>query len=401
MAGTVERLEQVLCNWEDKWFVLNTIAQILANEPNLTCDRFDIPMVGPVVNFYRFRKYLREFMAAKNMKEFDEERFIGWRYLGLGQILKDFNYSLLTFPKAIASWTLHSRRAFHLSADLQVLLNSTILDGIYWRDVSFPFRSFAVCLEIPIVDHRGCKFDCVLVGEEPDHKRDNLISFRLFDAKFGEPRAVSLKVRENITKTLQQKRWAHANELLQEVVRVANLKEMLRLATFFLDDNVKDAPVTSNVCKIDYDGRPLEHQERRAPEESIHFDAAVRIVVGLCLYLQTLPPGSSAKSEWKKHDRVGKKHDPRAITNDAQVCTVSCTHKLTAEERKATGSDEQMRKKSLYELCAHFRRGHWRRPPGQGHIPDAPRIVWVRPTLVRRDRLAEGQLPGGAEAILK
>lgn len=55
--------------------------------------------------------------------------------------------------------------------------------------------------------------------------------------------------------------------------------------------------------------------------------------------------------------------------------------------------------RSYHELCAHFRRGHWRRPPGQGDDPTASKTVWVRPTLVRRDRLPEGALPGGSESI--
>jgi hypothetical protein len=406
-------LEQVLCAWEDTWFSFNAGLQIEAGLTGLiSSSNQSKPIEGPLGSYHRFRNYLKTNMLS-DIRQFDRKTFLGdglvlpRTYSGLYQsIIKHFNYSLHTFPVALASWTMHSRRVFHIAADLQVLLNSTMLDGVLWRDVKLPFKSFAVSLEIPIVDHRGAKYDCILFGEEPrygkDWEKETYIGVRLFHAKFGGGvRQISPDCHNDIVEAMKRGRWEHAQKTLEYVSKPeTNPFFPIRICTYFLDDKVKNYPVTTNIGEIDVDDRPKEFQHHAPPEESIHFDAAARIVVGLCLYLQTLPPSSSARSEWKKHERVGKKPDPRAITNDAQVCTVSCTHKLSAEERQVTGNDAQMRKKSLYELCAHFRRGHWRRPPGQGHIPDAPRIVWVRPTLVRRDRLVDGQLPGGAESIL-
>lgn len=82
------------------------------------------------------------------------------------------------------------------------------------------------------------------------------------------------------------------------------------------------------------------------------------------------------------------------MTNDADVCTVSSIYRLTPEERKLIG-DHAVSRRGTVELCAHFRRGHWRRPPGKGDDPTAEKTVWVRPTLVCRDRLAAGSMPGG------
>lgn len=410
MAGTVERLEQTLCAWEDMWFSWNASVQTQAGlEGMISSSKESPPFDGPLGNFYKFRKYLKTVNELDDIRQFDRFRFLGdgSTQAMLHDIAKQMNYSLSTFPVALASWTMHSRRVFHISADLQVLLNSTMLDGVYWRDVNLPFRSFAVSLDIPIVDHRGAKFDCILFGEEPRYgkewARPTYIGVRLFHTKLGGGvRHITPDCRDDIMRAMKDGRWEHVEKTLEFVSSPkTNSFFPIRLSTFFLDDSIADFPVTTHVGKLDVDDRPEEERDHGTPETRIHHDAAVRIVVGLCLYLQTLPSGSSARSEWKQHERPGRKPDPRAITNDAQVCVVSCIHKLTAEEREVTGDDKAMRKKSLYELCAHFRRGHWRRPPGQGQIPDAPRTVWVRPTLVRRDRLAEGQLPGGAKTVLK
>lgn len=409
MISTVERLEQVLCAWEDHWFGCNAAVQIKAGLMGRITSSAQSPNFdGPLGNFYKFRNYLKSLSDMTDIRKFDRTRFLGdgSRNPGLAFFVKKTNYSLHTFPVALASWTISSRRIFHIAADLQVLLNSTSLDGVLWRDVSIPFKSFAVSLEIPIIDHRGAKYDCILFGEEPRYGKgwDNppYTGVRLFHAKFGGGgRHFSPDCRNDIMHAMQNGRWEHAQKTLEYASNETNPFFPIRLCTFFLDDKARDFPVTTHATDLSVDDRPKEFQHRALPEESIHFDAALRIVVGLCLYLQTLPPKSSARSDWKKYDRQGKKPDPKAITNDAQICMVSCLHKLTAEEREITGDNKLMRKKSLYELCAHFRRGHWRRPPGQGHIPDAPRIVWVRPTLVRRDRLVEGQLPGGAITLLK
>ena len=112
-----------------------------------------------------------------------------------------------------------------------------------------------------------------------------------------------------------------------------------------------------------------------------------------------LPVHSPHKSEWEPLSRKAQQ-DLSLVTREAEVCTISSCHKLTAKERAALGIDMKVGSVGGHEVRAHFRRGHWRRLPGYGDQPDAPKLVWVRPTLVRRDRLPRGALPGGAETIL-
>lgn len=147
------------------------------------------------------------------------------------------------------------------------------------------------------------------------------------------------------------------------------------------------AHVIENSTSLDGDDR----------KDASHFEIAARIVAGLCLYLTTLPTRTSHRSEWRPADSLAKRPDPRAITTGAEVCLVSSVYELTAQEREVI---ERVGPRGYYELCCHFRRGTWRRKPGFGQDPTAPKVVHVRPTIVRKDRLPEGAVPGGSANIL-
>lgn len=66
---------------------------------------------------------------------------------------------------------------------------------------------------------------------------------------------------------------------------------------------------------------------------------------------------------------------------------------IRREERSPStqiGEDDPDRPK-LWEVKPHWRRGHWRRKPGWEHYierNEKPPLVFVRPTLVRRDRVS-------------
>ena len=127
-------------------------------------------------------------------------------------------------------------------------------------------------------------------------------------------------------------------------------------------------------------------------------DTLLRVVVGLVLYLKTLPADSRHVSPPTQPFRSGLP-DRKVITNRWEVCNVTSVIPLTREERVFYGIEgnlEQQRQ-AKRELSCHFREGHWRRPPGKGDDPTAPRTVHVRPCIVRRDRLPkDGGLPAGA-----
>ena len=326
--------------------------------------------------FKHWREFRAHLLRARE-EPFDVHRF----YLKeMNKTAKDFGKFNLYGP-ALFAWCRHSRRVFHLDKDLQTLLSMTDLGEITWKDVTWPFPSFAVTFEEPLQIGNDA-YQTLLASQSPEgvEPLDQRMNFWVIDAKTTEYKCLTEADRQRITKS------THAGKQLSEadIIRVIDSKRKIHsfsaqtIAT--QSDRIMDTFQQSH-----QDGRP-------------ELGAAARIVVGLCLYLSTLPPGSKHQSEWSALAKSARL-DPRAVTNTSQVCNISSAHTLSREERTVFGDIQSGRQTT--EMMAHFRRGYWRRPPGQGNNPEAPRIVHVRPTLVRSDRLPEGSLVGGAQSNVK
>ena len=129
---------------------------------------------------------------------------------------------------------------------------------------------------------------------------------------------------------------------------------------------------------------------------------AWRIVYGLCLYLTSLPKNSVNMGTWEpvqKQNRPSATPDLSAITDESLICSVSSIRKLSHEDRELL-FNQHSGHKGGYEVRAHFRMGHWRRPPRTAQDSEQQKTVWVQPTLVRRDRLPEGAIPHGTQLNL-
>ncbi|MFH1077907.1 MAG: hypothetical protein V1745_01320 [Patescibacteria group bacterium] len=282
-----------------------------------------------------------------------------------------------------------------MEKDLQVLLSQTSLDGVTWEEIPWPHESFALVFDVPVVDASGHSYDCLVVSTEPrtfNGRAVRMAYLRLLDTRLASFRPVMRNEHQKMLKLMEKGRY-------NKVLNIGREWEGRTADIFFpqylipleeVADVAITAPANEAVNKV-Y-GATLREGER--PE----WDLMIRLVAGVCLYVASLPPGSSHRSDWTPLNKT-QRLDPRAITNDAEICRITSVHSLTAEERDAVTELSQSGRPT-YELCAHFRRGHWRRPPGKGDNPSAPRNVWVRPTLVRRDRLAPDALPRGVETNL-
>jgi hypothetical protein len=146
---------------------------------------------------------------------------------------------------------------------------------------------------------------------------------------------------------------------------------------------------------------PHKKKAFKAWDDKVAQQQAVRILAGLCLYIRTLPPISKYRTKWQKAEVEPLVMPVQAITDEAEVCVVSTEFTLSPEERTIFSSREVNEELAgCMKKNPHFRRGFWKRPPGQGHNPDAEKSIWVRPTIVNRHLLREGELPLGAETIL-
>jgi len=342
-----------------------------------------VPHIGPVKHFMELRKHLLKIRSAE---QFDFEKFL--LPTEVSQTLSTNWPRLMShFPAEMALWICESRRVFRITRELQVLLGATLLGDIRWCDMHWPFDAFVVMLDIPIKSSFDCEYDCILVSRYcmPDDP-EGVIAFRLFSTALDDQQRVISPIKQRrISGLIQEKKWQEASALL------ANHRlPRLPVDPFFVKAN-EQSKVVESMAEISC-GYKLSDVE--APQ----WDIAAQLVVGLCLYMNTLPPKSSHKSDWNPALKSLGRPNPNSVTDAAQICTISSTFKLRKEDSELIGINGTTR--AFHEICAHFRRGHWRRRPGQGQDPNAPRAVWVRPTLVRRDRLQDGAIVGGSENIV-
>lgn len=395
-AHRSDRLETVLHAWEDLWYLAGVAERIRQADGQPPLYKHE----KAIVNWSQLRKTILK-TSIRRPQSLDMTHFMSPALNEAssnltGEAAQPLELMLLpTMGTAIAGWCLQSRRIYYLSPDLMALLNATSLDRVRWKDVSLPFASFAISLGKPIVDPAGDVFDYILVTSLQDTTTESLfLDFRFFVAGCDQYTPLNEANKHNIEQRMRQRNWPHVAKLINLFL---DNTEKVCGSRFELDATSQEEPVTTTAERLYSEFNndfPLLQEDPR-----FVWGSMIRIVVGLCLYMQTLPAKSSYQSEWRKLQRSGLP-DPRAITNEAEVCTVSSCYNLTREEKVFLGleGDEQERKQ--YELSCHFRQGHWRRVPGTGHDPTAPKIVHVRPTIVRKDRLRENELPGGSEALV-
>lgn len=289
------------------------------------------------------------------------------------------------FPYYLGKWSTSSRRIYYLPDDLTLQLQATSLKGLTLRDIKLPFSSFCIALESPLVNEKGKELDFFLIANP----------FSESHALFGFARSLS--------------KWKHIDPVLRskidESVRKGNLRRFTQLiprnfgwmesvsshwdAFAETGDPVPDEALDEN----------LEYALRNQSAEDWMVRFA-RVLFGLCVYLQTFTktyPGLVEPVPPMKKIYAGCGDGP-ALMSAADVCKVQSVVKLTLEEKDIIR--DQLSGRGGWEVRAHFREGFWRRPPGEGQNPLAEKTIWVRPTLVRRDRLPENTLPLGVGKIV-
>ncbi|MDF1496430.1 MAG: hypothetical protein P1P90_00025 [Patescibacteria group bacterium] len=372
-------LEGYLITWEKTCELYNVKSKI-----EIACGAIPrCPITGPVAHWRSLRTGLLD-----NSKE----HFIDNKYQGDENHQKLFGPISLT-PYIIAEWSRSSRRVFALDRTLQDLLACTSLEHMCWGDVSWPFESFVVELANPL-EVSGELYDAIIVSRsraEMNRQRSEFLLFTILSRKFRSVRPIQVKDRKLFARDLKRKdidtylkRMGSASAFLQKIpfkgftLRVPDIRH----------ESVSTM-VKSLLDKQNLPGYSAEHASDTL------YDTAAHIVIGLCLYLTTLTP--------KDRERVVQRDPPpqrkgipdsKAIFLESDVMHVKSIHMISNEEQKLFR--EVATKGEQADIRAHFRRGHWRRAPGSGNDPDAPKIVHVRPCLVRKDRLLAGMIPGGA-----
>ena len=361
-------------------------------------------------------------------------------------------------PMLLCWWNGTSRRVFALDADLQAYLNMVGIGNTRFEDIMLPFPAFMVTLGQPIFDENGRSYDGLMVvsrraSEPPYDQQLTIIAFptellayeaigqyRQDQIREAISRGNDRRLRDLLRETHLADRlpaqvpWrsfellhSPANSILQRLMSsrrglARSLRDMesqvramrenqerigrqmrftvprWRDRRAFFDLLTRHAAMQEREQVVQQQAAALEERTQalmREAQAAEFVNIATRIALGLCFYLQLLPPGTSAqRSDWQP---LRHSQDPRAIRIEAQVCSVTGVQflpRLTPEMWQLFAATLDARH-SILQRPADLVRGHWRRRMGEGHVVNAPRVVLIKPYLRGEDRLGPDGLAGG------
>lgn len=373
----VERLDQGLRYWEQAMRVLRI-------DHSVTPDYMEVfanpNMPQPC---YHSKEYRRHVMSIRNFANFDMAKFTG-----LNDMKPETMHAEAIFPAVLASWMTQSRRVYHISEDLQLALLATSLKSLICNDIDWPFPAFGMELEVPMfyrnMRDQDIKFDFILVSKMPFR------SLRLYNG--GDTKDALYVVLLNRALST----WEPAAEILISKAEQAIARNEVPSDKYFRKASRMYRPHFFESIGFD-----LFHKRHLSVEEvvkqtvtSSSGQLVVRMVAGLCLYLSMLPSDSPHRGSWRPTAPKARTLDPTAITDVAEICSVSSMLVLSTEERNFF-REMHGRHRESYELPVHLREAYWRRPKGFGQDPLHPKTEHVRWAWVNRIRLPEGALPQG------
>ena len=325
---------------------------------------------GGLVNIRSLRPFLMGRMPALSFTDFD-----------VPNETRDENAWLRRKLQSLHAWCHASRKVYGVTEELKDLLLGMSFGELEWTDLLFPYESFVLALESPIT---------VPYEDDPISGTSILVS-RVRESEGAEPvlmvRFVTNEIHAYQPLSSYDKSRLRQKRRLSMILSAIDLLKSRVVGIRDLNLTISESHF-ADLKIADTNARFTTMMEGDDDYSSIY-----RLIAGFCFYLQTLPSGSSHQSAWTRVRNPGKP-DPNAITNGAEICTVASSVKLTPRERQEFSGE---RNQTEREHSAHFRRGFFRRAPGTGHDPTAPKVVLVRPTLVRGDRLQPGELVGGTQ----
>ncbi len=333
---------------------------------------------GPATHWREYRKHLTRIHADG----FDYTKFVGqpvWQ----GATPESYPRQRLLAAQ-VASWTRSSRRIYHVPEDLQLLLAATTLDDVNWDMVRWPFESFLITFDLPL-QLDGEEIDSILVCDEFSDKRwdGKIKSILAIPKKLKTQKEVFLGDQsERIQKAIEKKEFEYARDKITGII--ANRLDNLAPEQLIIKS---DAFSEGGFARV------FEKKDW----EDVGMQKILRLTFGLLLYLQSLPSSVTSPRGWIPQKPEIHRNHSNKITLAAEVCNVASVYKLTEKEKAIFRVG--LRSVTV-EVSPHYREGHWRRPPGKGADPSHPKTVWVRPTIVRMDKLEDGGLPGGSKENL-
>jgi len=395
------RLEEALRYWENSLFLITAIGLADAS-PHIT----NLPEIASHLPL-RTHDFRRRLLGSRNA-EYAPESVFGTE--DVYTATKDrIGHGSIAFPQLLWSWSRRSRRSYTLASDLQLQLAGTALSNVRVGDIPWPFDTFGVALPEPISTHANLGFE---------HRFDYLLVSRKerFEMTGDREMIVILLICRHLT-GMQYMSPEERSRIAKEARRGSRWKDIGRFwGRYGLDKVSKDGCINpvfiapaADTLLVD---SLTQHMHNTSQDGSVPANKAMafttilnRVVFGLCLYLSTLTPEERRHHlRWSKGEpasvRRADSRKPETIGDEAEVCMVTSVQTISDRERELLRRIMQSGKE-ISLPGPHFCQGHWRRPPGKGDDPSAPRTVWVRPYETGIEQLGENELPGGALVKIK
>lgn len=383
--GTTDyhEVDGILKHWEFLWYlveVLNKHSWVFKNQPEC-----------PAIHGWKqFRSFLRQ---CGPDTVFDSKRFGAWES------------KLDTVPLSVMRWAV-TRRIFYITAPMQERFEQIHMGNIKMKDVIKPFDDFGIRFATPIISSTDPNFSCSFAwitdwfkhasecggGGAPDVV-DDRTGICVWPDSITQYRGVS---KEDQAK-------------LERLIRTGSKKQ----AGLFWQKLFDELPELTNSLNYgvvwsfsnDYTAEEwlaeAEQRLKAGQTDAYNIQAglrAIRLVINLCIYLQSIPAEYEGQEGTKWHADTYHGGKAGAVTDGTLVCQIGGSHIIDSMIRSGSkGVSEE----ALRLVRPHWRRAHTRRPPGKGSDPNAERSVKVRHTLVCSELQSAGAAMRGAVSVLK
>ncbi|XLQ19734.1 MAG: hypothetical protein ACKUBY_04025 [Candidatus Moraniibacteriota bacterium] len=393
-----DRLNKAVALWEDVCFLVQqfTIAG-LRNKKYKNSRKPDFQ--GPVKHYKEFRQHI-----LKNAVDgdYDYDKFTGSYELSAG-VLRNVG----PLPMNLFAWNKHSRKTLSLTSNVQTLLSATSLDGFTWQDIKWPFKSFVLTLDDPIIGARDKEYDIILVSEVGGFidRRDRMEMkhFILFPRTLCDYKSLD---KQKISKAVKKGRISVEKIKKKLLLLTEGILDEFHVTTRGYKGDILTDPVSQSLeadqskftKRLEVAGfNTVKDLTQKMEEEDIYMmysacDKAQHIVLSTCMYMESLSMGN-----FSDHDS-NKKRNSHLETNECAM--VTCPDDIF----DITLADSDLYEKSVEivseihktrvsrEKSVHWRRGHWRKAWGSYGSVNAPK-TWIQPCLVNKDRLENCSLP--------
>ncbi len=391
----MERLDSMLRIWEETLLFCQAVftrGEIMGDDESIA------NLNGSVVHWSGLRKDL---LSRKpfDMDQYETPPYVINRYFMDSPVFQ-------VLPFLLHKWTMTSRRVYDLSANLQRSIELTSLGKVSWQDINPPFPTFGLALPVPIPWEEAGHID-VIDFVLADFSASGVCLIAL-GPYMGGREFLPMEKRNRILKAIRRRDIG----MIKAIIHGLRKEHFAQPATQYLTLPIDGNPIMTDIESGDF-GTVVLGEGKTGLNEIVksglpdYWRLIVRLAAGLCLHLELTPKDKHnseiAMCPWKPNKpRPLPTIDQGAITDEALVCAVKLVQPLSAEEIehhkriRTVGIDNAFR-----EMPVHFRRSYWRRLPGKGGDPAAPKCVEVKSAWVNRHRLPLEGLPAGSEVPVK